>query len=65
MNKISRLSKTYDTAENISVTVNRMLEFGYEYLISPVYENATIKDNTVPLKDILVQKYWPLLEKIQ
>jgi hypothetical protein len=31
--------------------------------MSPAYEDATIKDSSVPLKDILVEKYWPLLEK--
>jgi hypothetical protein len=54
MKKLNRLSKTHDTADNISVVVNRLLEFGYEYLISPVYEDTIVKDNSVPLKDILV-----------
>jgi len=51
---MSRLSKTHDTAQNISALVDRLLEFGCEYLISAAYEDATIKDNSVPLKDILV-----------
>jgi len=50
INRLSRLSKTYDTGKNISDVVNRLLEFGYEYLISPEYEKATIKDNSVSLK---------------
>jgi hypothetical protein len=31
--------------------------------MSPVGENLTIKDNSVPLKNILVDKYWSLIEK--
>jgi len=54
MKRMSRLSKTHDTAQNISTIVERLLEFGSECLISAAYENATIKDNSVPLKDILV-----------
>lgn len=64
MEKVNKLSLTYDTPKLLSKVVNETLEFGIEHLINPDYERSTIKsDMQIGIKDILSEKWWPSLEK--
>lgn len=66
MEKVHRLSKTYDTPKIVSKVVNETLEFGIEHLVSPAYERTSIKSyKGTRLTDIVAEKWWPALEKKQ